>query len=289
MSIAQLVFAFPHDVTFEEASAAIALHFGGQPINLSTGEATDVDFRDAAAVFTGTSQMSASTGASAATAQPTTETDAEGLPWDERIHSSSKAKNDNGNWKLKKGVANSKVLEQVRAELMSKRTGGGVPTSQVSMTNDSDAAQQARLTFAADQATVAAGPRTLLTDEQFDKLKKGQMVDVLQGGLDWFNTWRAAFDKAYGEYAAQAQMPAATATQVQQQPVTTQTAQPAAPANDFASFSVWYGTTIAVDPAKLTTFNEVCSMFNLAGFGGLAANQAMIPAVKSLLETKGIV
>lgn len=50
---------------------------------------------------------------------PTTagpELDAEGLPWDKRIHSSSKAKIANGQWRLAKNIDKS-LVEQVKAEL----------------------------------------------------------------------------------------------------------------------------------------------------------------------------
>ena len=47
-------------------------------------------------------------------------TDSTGLPWDERIHSGSKAKNNNGSWKKRKGVQESevtKIAAQIRATL----------------------------------------------------------------------------------------------------------------------------------------------------------------------------
>ena len=43
--------------------------------------------------------------------------DAEGIPWDERIHSSSKATIANGTWKKKKGLAPEKY-EAIKAELI---------------------------------------------------------------------------------------------------------------------------------------------------------------------------
>ena len=44
------------------------------------------------------------------------ELDAKGLPWDERIHSSNKAKKADGSWHKRKGLADG-VFEQVEAEL----------------------------------------------------------------------------------------------------------------------------------------------------------------------------
>lgn len=57
---------------------------------------------------------------------PGVELDAEGLPWDVRIHSSSKEKIANGIWKLKRGVANQAVwLNQIKDEL--RRALGNAP------------------------------------------------------------------------------------------------------------------------------------------------------------------
>lgn len=44
------------------------------------------------------------------------ELDSTGLPWDERIHSGNKTKNDDGRWKKRKGVADN-VVDAVTAEL----------------------------------------------------------------------------------------------------------------------------------------------------------------------------
>lgn len=49
---------------------------------------------------------------------PTLDHDADGLPWDERIHSSAKTKMVDGRWKLKRGVAPA-VVKTVLAELRS--------------------------------------------------------------------------------------------------------------------------------------------------------------------------
>ena len=47
------------------------------------------------------------------------ETDAKGLPWDERIHASSKAKTKDGSWRTKRGV-DEKFLADVEFELRAK-------------------------------------------------------------------------------------------------------------------------------------------------------------------------
>lgn len=48
---------------------------------------------------------------------PGVDVDAEGLPWDARIHASTKTKLVNGNWKAKKGINDPALVERVRAEL----------------------------------------------------------------------------------------------------------------------------------------------------------------------------
>ncbi len=48
------------------------------------------------------------------------EVDAEGLPWDSRIHSSSKAKNKTGTWKVARNM-DPKLVAKVRAELIALR------------------------------------------------------------------------------------------------------------------------------------------------------------------------
>lgn len=51
-----------------------------------------------------------------ATAKDFTEVDASGLPWDERIHASTKARKDDGSWRMKRGV-DAKLVEVVTQEL----------------------------------------------------------------------------------------------------------------------------------------------------------------------------
>lgn len=349
MSAAQLMFAFPLTATFEEVSAAVAKHFGGAPINLSTGEEEEETLRDASAVFTGVSASThtVSTGATPETAVRTLDLDTEGLPWDERIHSGTKAKNEDGKWKLRKGMGNSAQLPLIKAELkqrvqamgLTPQAGNGVSTGAVNATaaqatnaglpaetanlhNQSDDAQKARLAYAHEQAIINAGPMTMLTQEQFDKLKRGQTgVEVLPAGLEWFRVYQQAFNNAYAAYAAttlaateaslagtvhmhtQAINPNAPAAIVQvagpataAQPVTVSPAGPGAtaividpsaaapaPIVDFPSFAMKYAAT----PADV--LNEVFTPLGIVGgLAGLAAQPAMIPAVVAMLQARGL-
>lgn len=65
---------------------------------------------------------------------PGVELDAEGLPWDVRIHASSKEKIANGTWKLKRGVGNQVVwLNQIKDEL--RRALGNAPAAPAAAPN----------------------------------------------------------------------------------------------------------------------------------------------------------
>lgn len=65
---------------------------------------------------------------------PGVELDSEGLPWDVRIHASSKEKITNGTWKLKRGVGNQVVwLNQIKDEL--RRALGNAPAAPAAAPN----------------------------------------------------------------------------------------------------------------------------------------------------------
>lgn len=315
MSAAQLMFAFPIDATFEDVSAAIALHFGGAPINLSTGAPEQ---RDPSAVFTGTAlnkeqftgtaSLSVSTGATVETAQPTIELDVNGLPWDERIHSSAKTKNADGSWRGKKGVAPT-TLAAVRAELAQRVKAGpavaGTPSTpspaQVNLHNNSDEAVNARLSYAHEQAIIQAGPQCI-SDAEFQALRRGVLITVTPAGNEWFKRYQAAFNDAYAAYANStlqstvdtiAQMTAATQqmattaapTSMPATESTTQMPSAAAPVTDFPSFCARFGEHL-----QTPTLTNVLSQLGITGgFAMLATQPAMIPAAVALLAAQGIV
>jgi len=293
-----LAFHFPFDATFEEVSAAVALHFGGEAVNLSTGEATPL-MRDATAVFTGTAQLSVTTGANINTAEPAVEIDKNGLPWDERIHSSSKSKNADGTWRGRKGVPPQQITK-VKAELLAGRQSGAVniapaagnavaPIDANTMTED---ARAARIAYAKEQAFAVAGAQPC-SDSVFDSLQRGQLVTVDPSVSSWFDRWQAAMHKAFTEYGQtqpvaqtahmgmQAINPSADSNQAVQ--IAAAVAAPAA--DTFAGFAAHYAPHLA-NPA----FAEVLATLGITGgFAALATSEAMLPAVKALLAAKGIV
>lgn len=60
-----------------------------------------------------------------ATAGPAVELDAEGIPWDERIHQVTKGKTTKNLWKVKKGFNNDTLLAQIKDELKARVAAGG--------------------------------------------------------------------------------------------------------------------------------------------------------------------
>ena len=75
------------------------------------------------------------------TPSATPDRDGEGLPWDRRIHSSSKALNADGRWRIARNVA-PELIESVKAELRAL-VAAPVTVEHAGVTTQSDAAQQA--------------------------------------------------------------------------------------------------------------------------------------------------
>lgn len=310
----QLVFSFPIDATFEQVSAEVALHFGGVPVNLSTGEADLAPLRDASAVFTGSTVATVSTGATPESTPPgNVERDIHGLPWDERIHSSSKNKNADGSWRGRKGVP-PPTIAKVKAELLAQSNGGAVPTatvaapaaSQVSMQADGADARAARIAYAHDQATIKVGPNRLLSQDQFEKLQAGHLVEVSPQASAWFDSWKAAVNEAYIEYGKQAEAQSAGlvtitvgATGGTGGAVGTVGGNGGTPTfgtggaggstssldpNSFAGFCAWQAGKVAPD-----VLNGVLSTLGInGGLAALVAQESLLPAVRALLAAQGI-
>jgi len=287
--------------TFDEAVAALSVYFGGEPVNLSSGET----LRDPQAVFTGTAlnkeqyngQVSVSTGAG----EPVLERDINGLPWDERIHSSTKTKNADGSWRGRKGVP-PPTITKVKAELLAKY---GTPsattaaeqsaTAQPSGAQNEEAARAARIAHAEKAAFDQCGPIPCDQDT-FDRMRKGQVVTVPPYVNEYFMRWQTAMNNAYvahqNDVAASAAQTAHMGLQTispgaqTNQPVQVAQATPAADATvtTFAQFATKYAAHLA-NPVLA----EVLATLGVqGGFGALATNEQMIPATVALLAAKGI-
>lgn len=293
MSVAQLVFSFPFNATYAAVRDAVAAHFADDGADDAAPEQ-----RDPTAVFTGTSQTSVTVGTNPATSQPAIEVDGDGFTWDERIHSSSKAKTEKNLWRLRKGVTPT-VVAQVKAEQLAARgaSSGAVmqPSGNVAnLHNTSDDARAARIAYAKEQAAIVAGPNPLMPDD-FEKLQRGQLVTISPHGAQWFEKWQAAFNAAYSQYAEQTAAqtayinPAAVigngAVDAPVQMSQTQPVAAAAPVADFASFCAKYAAHLA-SPQMTTVLGQLGIT---AGFSALATQPAMIPAVVALLAAQGIV
>jgi hypothetical protein len=303
-----LVFQFPIDATFEQVSEAVAIHFGGEPVNLSTGDSAPM--RDPSAVFTGTAALSISSGADVNAAHPTVELDVHGYPWDDRIHSSSKSKNADGSWRGRKGVP-PPTITKVKAELASKGFGKSLPPAsvaaaasaptaeQANLNNNDEAARVARIEHARNVAFSKCGAQPC-SDDVFGKLQRGQLVTVEPHVANWFTAWQQEFNAAYAAYARetlaenpsvamglQAINPDASSNAAVQISGNAQAEQPAAAApnaDTFAGFAAKYGPHLA-SPALA----EVLGTLGVqGGFAGLATQEPMIPAVRALLAAKGI-
>lgn len=68
-----------------------------------------------------------------ATGAPDVDLDANGFPWDERIHAGSKTKDVKGFWKYKRGVDRDVLVPQVEAEL--KESMGAIPEPETGAVN----------------------------------------------------------------------------------------------------------------------------------------------------------
>lgn len=75
--------------------------------------------------------MPAATTSVAAPTPPAVTVDKDGLPWDARIHSSSKALNADGRWRAKKGLNDDAMVATVQAELRALMTIPAAPVAPV--------------------------------------------------------------------------------------------------------------------------------------------------------------
>lgn len=57
------------------------------------------------------------------------ELDSKGLPWDERIHASTKSKIASGEWKAKRGINDPSLVQRVEAELRQRMAGAVAPAA----------------------------------------------------------------------------------------------------------------------------------------------------------------
>lgn len=110
-------------------------------------------------------QPGVSAAASAAPAAPASpaggvEIDADGLPWDERIHAGTKRKNGDGRWTSKRGINDPDLVPSVVAQLRAQMAAGGVTTLTTPPAQAQSAAPLPLSTPAQSTAPLAALPAT---------------------------------------------------------------------------------------------------------------------------------
>lgn len=116
---------------FGGANAPLASSGGQPPAPSNTAETSPLQSNDAATVFAAPSATPAPSAASAPDGAGVTslapELDKDGMPWDGRIHASTRTQTAKGEWKKRKGV-DPGVLAQVTAELRNAVAAGKAST-----------------------------------------------------------------------------------------------------------------------------------------------------------------
>lgn len=135
-------FTFPINATFQEIIDALEEHFDGQDSitgenGMALADSPDVGQRNAAVALSQNSGIQQSQPAATFTAQPqvqqtaaagAVDLDADGIPWDKRIHSSTGKKTASGIWTRRKNVPDAN-FKKVYDELINAR-GAAAPASQ---------------------------------------------------------------------------------------------------------------------------------------------------------------
>lgn len=187
-------FSFPLNTPVTEIIQAIQSHFGSAlTVSYPTNQGHQLTAQHTDRIPVAGSDTPLPSGAGE---PPAPSVDGEGLPWDARIHSSSKALNENGKWRLRKGVSPTQVT-QIKAELARLRPGSATP---VNVPTSDEALRAARLAWSEEQAYAIAGQRRNLSDTEFEAVKAGKMVTVHPDGFAWFQQWQQARNEAYGRY-----------------------------------------------------------------------------------------
>lgn len=216
--------------------------------------------------------------------------DGDGFPWDERIHSSSKGITEKGVWRLRKGVSPA-VVTQVKAELL-HAAGKAVPNKPGP--EDNEAKRAIRLKYANDEALRVCGPNPIDT-HNFEKLLRGQLVEVPQAHYNYYTQYLAARNEAFGNYTEGAEAvhdplnldPAKMFGGEQKQPE--QPAPAKATVTGTLDPETFAGVTVLLAKAKsagLITPDEVTEtlgQLGLTSMADLAKDPSMVPPFRQIL------
>jgi hypothetical protein len=305
MSSAIISFTFPLNAAYKDVIAAVNKHYE-QVVNevvhggaIGADDAPDTGIRNPAEVFAqGTVQQGAIyTGQPAITQQTSTppQIDADHLPWDERIHSSSKGLTAKGVWVKRKNVPDA-TYNAIRAELVARANAqtqpaqSNVPPS--SGPHITEHEQRVRAAWAQATQQVGNYPGSI---ERFEALKKGTPITVSPDELIYFNTWQNAVKDILR--AGQTQQVAANpGTFVPPGASPLANSAPAATVgsnfdpNTYPGFAMFVMTAVRSGRITQEALNETIKMAGVVdaqGNGSLAAvgNQPhMIPSVYGLLD-----
>lgn len=287
---ASIAFMFPFNATYADVRAAVDAHFK------QAGQTVDRTPSGAAATLTAT-HTALPAGASEPAAPSV---DGDGFPWDERIHSSSKGITEKGVWRLRKGVSPTEVTK-VKAELL-HAMGKGAPATK-SAPEASEAQRAIRLQYANDEALRICGPNPV-DPFAFEKLLRGQLIEVPQAHYDYYTRFLAARNEAFGNYVEgavsghteQSAGPLDPETLLdpakmfggQQQPVTTVTSKPTTTGTlDPETFA---GVTVLLAKAKAAglitpdEITETLGQLGLTSMAELAKDPSMVPPFRQILQ-----
>lgn len=315
---ALLTFAFPVNTSPDEIIKAIQAHFainhpivpqGGwsdAPIATADNPATGTESpRDAAAVFAG-QQVAREPAAVFAPAPlptgatppaPSVEYDIEGLPWDARIHSSTRTKNDDGKWKLRKGMGNSAELPRIKAELAAARAGvqSAAPSLPASHVVDAAGATAitARRAYAREKALLAMGGMIPGFDgATFERIDSGTFPQEFHASFKpWVDAYldkRNEFYREYDKANLNAAAPGGVATLAAAHPAAP---APIAPVSPFSNFAIAVSSKLATNALTIDQLQGTLKMFNVVdatGNGSLAMLEGkpeFIEPVRNMLKT----
>lgn len=120
-----------NDLTVEQLRAITDVLGGGTPVQvvpnpptLNGAPATDAEIAQAVVETLGGEEVPTPPSLFDKAVTPTGEVDKAGMPWDARIHASTKTQTQKGLWKKKKGVA-ADLVTQVETELLGKSASTG--------------------------------------------------------------------------------------------------------------------------------------------------------------------
>lgn len=208
-------------------------------------------------------------------------TDADGLPWDERIHSSNKQKSANGKWMKRRGGPKGAELAAIEAEIRSGGTGNGPPPPPMPTTAPAPMPTAAPVAPTPPMPTATA--ETAETDETplYERMKA------------------AAAAPAPMPTAGPTPMPAATAPMPQaapapmpvaEPPVTPATPASADPASlDFPSLMQHIGPKMGDGEGQISAayLQQVCAHYGIAALTDLALKPELIASIVAQFQVDG--